>query len=183
MFSLFYSHSPPEKTWTYKCINQRCVRQHYSNKDEKRTTFITCSMLCGSQVLWPEPSIKSLVGINANSFNLNDVQYKVQTPFKNVELLMGNVFTVFLEEIKQIKRASGGMQAEDDIKTTTKSYRDSKLSGSRVEASSKERSNLTTVNIYVNVLKTSEVHLSLNTDECYNLTMSSKDSSSLLHIY
>lgn len=171
-------HSPPERSWSYKCINQRCVRQHYSNKDERRTTFLTCSMLCGPQTLWPEPTTKSLVGTNANNFNLNDVQYKVQTPFKTVESLMESAFSVFLEEIKQIKLASGGKSTEDDPKASTKAYRDVTYSGSRVETSTTHRRNLTTVNIYVNVIKTAEVHLSLKTDECYNLTVTSKNTQS-----
>lgn len=169
--------SPPERTWSYKCINQRCVRQHFPSKDEKRTTFLTCSMLCGSQTLWPEPTVKSLIGTNANSFRLTDVQYKVQTPFKNVESLMESAFSIFLEEIKQIRHASGGNVADDaTTKSTTKSYRDVTYSGSssRMETMPRPRRNLTTVNIYVNVIKTSDVHLTLGTDECYNMTMSSK---------
>ena len=130
-------------------------------------------MLCGPQTLWPEPTIKSLVGTNANSFNLNDVQYKIQTPFKTVESLMESTFSVFFEEIKQIKAASGGVSVNDDLKTITKPFKDVKYSGSRMETSTNQRRNFTIVNIYVNVIKTADVHLSLNTDECYNLTMSS----------
>ena len=167
--------SPPEKTWSYKCVNHRCVRTHHPNKDEKRTTFLTCSMLCGTQTLWPEPSVKSLIGTNANRFRLTDVQYKVQTPFKNVESLMESAFSIFLEEIKQIKRALGGKATDDDgFKSSTRSYRDVTYSGSREQTQTHHRRNLTTVNIYVNVIKTADVHLTLSTDECYNITMSSK---------
>lgn len=131
-------------------------------------------MLCGSQTIWPEPTVKSLIGTNANSFRLTDVQYKVQTPFKNVESLMESAFSIFLEEIKQIKRASGGKATDDDgFRSSTKSYRDVTYSGSRLEPT--HRRNLTTVNVYVNVIKTGDVHLTLNTDECYNITMSSKE--------
>lgn len=174
-FPLFPFHSPPEKTWSYKCVNHRCVRTHYSNKDEKRTTFLTCSMLCGSQTLWPEPSIKSLIGTNAVSFHLNDVQYKVQTPFKNVENLMESAFSVFVDEVRQIKHASGGSSSDDEPKSSTKSYRESPYSSStRAGNFVSPKRNLTTVNIYVNVVKTADVHLTLATDECYNITMSSK---------
>lgn len=173
----FFFHSPPEKTWSYKCMNHRCVRQHYINKEEKRTTFMTCSMLCGSQTLWPEPTVKSLIGTNANSFRLTDVQYKVQTPFKSVESLMESAFSIFLEEIKQIRHASGGTASEDTTpRSSTRSYRDVTYSssGARIDTVSHPRRNLTTVNIYINVIKTADVHLSMHTDECYNMTMSSK---------
>jgi beta-hexosaminidase Fdl len=138
-------------------------------------------MLCGSQVLWPEPTVKSLIGTNANSFRLADVQYKVQTPFRNVESLMESAFSIFLEELKQIKHAGGGKSTDDEIKSSTRSYREvtgKAGGGSRSQESSttttNQRRNLTNVNIYVNVIKTADVHLSLHVDECYNMTMSSK---------
>lgn len=90
---------------------------------------------------------------------------------------MESAFSIFLEEIKQIKLSSGGKSTDDDsLKTSTKSYRDVTQSGSKVEQSqTHHRRNLTIVNIYVNVIKTADVHLTLNTDECYNITMSSKE--------
>jgi beta-acetyl hexosaminidase like len=176
-FCFHAQRSPPERTWSYKCINHRCVRQHYAGRDEKRTTFLTCSMLCGPQTLWPEPSIKSLIGTNANSFQLSDVRYKVQTPFKNVESLMESAFSVFVEELKQIVHASGGKTTDDVLRTSTRSYRDSSFSSSST-ASTSHRRNLVNVNIYVNVIKTADVHLTLSTDECYNITMSSKQKAS-----
>lgn len=141
-------------------------------------------MLCGSQTLWPEPTVKSLIGTNANSFRLTDVQYKVQTPFKNVESLMESAFSIFLEEIKQIRHAMGGTASEDTTpRSSTRSYRDVTYSssGARIDAVSHPRRNLTTVNIYVNVIKTADVHLSMHTDECYNMTMSSKKRMVLRH--
>lgn len=131
-------------------------------------------MLCGPQTLWPEPSIKSLIGTNANSFQLSDVRYKVQTPFKSVENLMESAFSVFVEELKQIVHASGGKTTDDALRTSTRSYRDSSFSSSSVASTTNHRRNLVSVNIYVNVIKTADVHLSLSTDECYNITMSSK---------
>ena len=172
-----FSYSPPEKSWTYTCVNRRCVRKHYPGKGEKRTTFLTCSMLCGSQSLWPEPTGKSLIGTSAKSFRLTDVQYKIQTPFKNVESLMESAFAIFLDEVRQIRRASGGSSTDDDaMRSSTMTYKDVTYQGSRnrAETSKYQRRNLTTVNIYVNVIKTSDVHLTLGTDECYNITMSSE---------
>lgn len=176
VLTFLYFRSPPEKQWSYRCINHRCVRQHFSNKGEKRTTFLTCSMLCGSQSLWPEPSIKSLIGTNAVSFHLNDVQYKVQTPFKGVESLTESAFSVFVDEVRQIVHASGGVSAEAS-KSSTRSFRDnSYTSSTRAGTTTSHIRNSTSVNIYVNVVKTSDVHLTLSTDECYNITMTSKSS-------
>ncbi|KAG5678977.1 hypothetical protein PVAND_008592 [Polypedilum vanderplanki] len=159
--------NPSEKAWTYKCVNQKCVRQHYSNKNEKRVPFTSCSMLCGSySKIWPEPT-KSYIGTSANSFNLNDVQFKIKTPFKNVENLLESAFSIFMEEIKDIFHSSSDRKTEEVSKSsTTANYKE------RSPLDTKHRRhNLTNVNIFLYVIKTSEIHLSLTTDECYNLTM------------
>lgn len=88
---------------------------------------------------------------------------------------MESAFSVFLEEVKQIRHASGGKSSEDTYRTSTRTYRDVTYSGGRPETVTAQRRNLTSLNIYVNVIKTSDVHLELNTDECYNITMSSKE--------
>ena len=87
---------------------------------------------------------------------------------------MESAFSVFVDEVRQIKHASGGT-ADDELKTSTRSYRDGSFSSStRAGAYTSQKRNLTGVNIYVNVVKNSDIHLTLSTDECYNITMSSK---------
>lgn len=164
--------------WTYKCVNQRCVRQHHSdNKIEKRIPFTTCSMLCGSYTkIWPEPT-KSFIGISANSFSLNDIQFKIKTPFKNVEGLLESAFSIFLEEIKTIIHSFNGKIEELDRKSSTAVYGNhinKEHPSTHKSFSSHRRHNLTNFNIFVYVLKTSDIHLTFNTDECYNLTMISE---------
>ncbi|XP_070499454.1 probable beta-hexosaminidase fdl [Chironomus tepperi] len=172
------SKIPIERTWTYKCVNQRCVRQHYSssnNNNEKRIPFSTCSMLCGSYTkIWPEPT-KSYIGISANSFSLNDIKFKIRTPFKNVESLLESAFSIFLEEVKTIVQSFNGKVDELNNKgtsSTAKSQNSKEHSTTdRSYHSSHRRHNLTNVNIFLHVLKTSDIHLTFNTDECYNLTL------------
>jgi hypothetical protein len=129
-------------------------------------------MLCGPSTIWPEPTLKSMIGTSASSFRLNDVQYKVQTPFRHVENLMESAFSIFLTEIKHIQHSASGKTEEKSKTSTTKMSRDSTVE-QHTEATNHRR-NLTSVNIYVNVIKTSDVHLTLATDECYNITMSCK---------
>jgi hypothetical protein len=130
-------------------------------------------MLCGSySKIWPEPT-KSYIGTSANSFNLNDVQFKIKTPFKNVENLLEGAFSIFLEEIKDIFHSSDRKTEEASRSSTTAAYGKEHSSLESRHAPSR-RHNLTNVNIFLYVVKTSEVHLSLATDECYNLTMISK---------
>jgi beta-acetyl hexosaminidase like len=127
-------------------------------------------MLCGGYAkIWPEPT-KAFIGTSVNSFHLNEVQYKIKTPFKAVQHLLENAFAVFLSEVRQISHE----KTEETEKSSTGSYKDHHSYYTR-------KHNLTTVNIFLNVLKTSDIHLTLSTDECYNLTMTS-ESHTLLQI-
>lgn len=149
-------------------------------------------MLCGAYTkIWPEPS-KSFIGTSANSFSIADVQYKIKTPFKNVEFLLESAFSIFMEEIKDIFHSSDSKTEKIDKISSISSSSTSSLTSNNEHSSTldykinsninrdniinnnNKRHNLTTVNIFLNVIKTSEIHLSLSTDECYNLTMISK---------
>lgn len=127
-------------------------------------------MLCGGYTkIWPEPT-KSYIGTSANSFSLLNVQYKIKTPFRAVENLLENAFSVFMDELHKIYHSSSASSSDE---STTRLYRDDRQASSIDLASThrKHNNNHTTVNVFLYVLKTSDIHLSLSTDECYNLTM------------
>lgn len=85
---------------------------------------------------------------------------------------MESAFSVFLEEIKQIKVALGAKVLDEEAKNSTRPYlNDVTNSGNREEFNEPRA----TLNIFVTVAKAAEVHLSLNTDECYNLTISGEE--------
>lgn len=127
-------------------------------------------MLCGGYTkIWPEPT-KSYIGTSANSFSLLNVQYKIKTPFKNVENLLESAFSVFMDELHKIFHSSSST-SEEGVSSTTRLYKDDRQSSDFASAHKKPSNNHTAVNIFLYVLKTSDVHLSLSTDECYNLTM------------
>jgi hypothetical protein len=138
-------------------------------------------MLCGGYTkIWPEPT-KSYIGTSANSFSLLNVQYKIKTPFKNVENLLESAFSVFMDELHKIFHSSSS-SSEEGGSSTPRLYKDDRQSSDYASAHRKRSNNhTTTVNIFLYVLKTSDVHLSLSTDECYNLTMTRESLKSLLN--
>lgn len=166
-------HSVPhviqiEKTWTYKCVNERCVRLHYSDINEERTPFLTCSMLCGSQNIWPKP-MESIVSKNASSFDLKDVQHKIEASVGNVENLLESAFSIFLNEIKQFQDISEGNITSDSHNNNTEALLNSG------NATTSEERNSTSINIIINVTTPADVLLSLDTNECYDLIISSNE--------
>lgn len=140
-------------------------------------------MLCGPSNVWPEPTIKSLMGTNSNDVILTDIQIKIKTPFKRVENLMENAFLVFLNELKQIEQSSDHLRNEEsssNINSKTVSVgannfdsndKNANLYESVEKTRHHHRKNLTSVNIFVDILKDPDIHLNLQTDECYNLTV------------
>lgn len=151
------------------------MRQHYAaeKSNEKRIPFATCSMLCGGYTkIWPEPT-KSYIGTSANTFSLLNVQYKIKTPFKNVENLLESAFSVFTDELHKIFHSSS--MSDESSSSTTRLYKDDRQSSlDYAQMHRKHSNNHTAVNIFLYVLKTSDVHLTLNTDECYNITITRK---------
>jgi beta-acetyl hexosaminidase like len=138
-------------------------------------------MLCGGYTkIWPEPT-KSYIGTSANSFSLMNVQYKIKTPFKSVENLLENAFSVFMDELHKIFHSSSTSASDEgstsSSSSTTRLYKDerqSQLEFASTHGSKKHNNNHSTVNIFLFVLKTADIHLTLSTDECYNLTLTRK---------
>lgn len=128
-------------------------------------------MLCGGYTkIWPEPT-KSYIGTSANSFSLLNVQYKIKTPFKAVENLLESAFSVFMDELHKIFHSSSPSSSdESSSSSTTRFYKDQAVNS----AHRKQNNTHSTVNVFLYVHKAADVHLSLATDECYNLTMTRK---------
>lgn len=136
---------------------------------------MTCSNVCSSPNIWPQPTIKAHIGSNYKSFQLQDVAYSVQTSFKNVEALMTGAIEIFLNELKQMSIANGAKFPET---TTVKQSKADKSSAEVSVISHSTRRNLPTVKVNVNILKSADTHLTMKTDECYNMTVTSNYNSS-----
>ncbi|XP_055379394.1 probable beta-hexosaminidase fdl isoform X2 [Condylostylus longicornis] len=98
--------NPPEKTWTYKCEGDKCIRQHYLTEDtaEKRVPFMTCSMTCGDINIWPHPTIKTAFSSKSLRFTVFDIELSIKTEFKNIETIFRNAFGLFLIDLKHIEK-------------------------------------------------------------------------------
>lgn len=115
---------------------------------------------------------KPLIGTNSKNFLLQNINYQIKTSSEIVDSLLNGAIEIFLDEVKQISFANGAK-----IEPTTKRSKSSRNSSPRTDVtvgSHQFLNNLSSVRISLNVIKSSEVHLTLNTDECYNMTISSK---------
>lgn len=106
-----------EKSWTYKCENDRCVRTSYPKNagNTKRVSFISCSMTCGDINIWPHPTTKSLVSPHTLKFSVEEMQLRLDSPHREVSKLLKVAFDWFIRDLRQIQRLEYATQTAESI--------------------------------------------------------------------
>ncbi|XP_037905761.1 probable beta-hexosaminidase fdl isoform X3 [Hermetia illucens] len=187
---------PTEKTWTYKCEGDKCVRHHYLTeiKNEKRVPFMTCSMTCGDINIWPHPTIKSAFSSKSIRFTAEDVQLRINTPFDQVESLFRDAFTIFLHDLRHIEKlqeietgnGGNGGDANSPGSTSTGTGASGSVSGNNNEITAintkinekvhnffsrrKKHCDIDNFIVEVDIRKSNDINLNFETDESYNIT-------------
>lgn len=151
--------------------------------------FLTCTMTCGPINIWPQPTGKASIGSKASRFRLSDVHYHVKTEFKPVEDLLWDSFRVFKDELRALLVAHGASSEEGESSTVTESGngvrgKDYQLDVGKSEGSASKirfykviadnRYDLDRVDVRMNVLQSPDVHLTMQTDESYNMSVGRK---------
>lgn len=142
---------PPQ--WTWQCVNQRCERHHVS-ENIKVMTMTTCSMLCGSTQLWPQPTGPVTLGSKAATFNHNQFQFEVLT----------------------------NGQAKGLLEEALTAFNDSVLSLVRNNSYLTEKTELNKFVVYVTIVHSETVKLKLNTDESYSLVLKTRANDAVANI-
>uniref|UniRef100_A0A1Q3F2V3 beta-N-acetylhexosaminidase n=1 Tax=Culex tarsalis TaxID=7177 RepID=A0A1Q3F2V3_CULTA len=182
----------PEKTWTYRCVNNRCVRQHYieqgdsessygGNTPGKRVPFLTCTMTCGPINIWPQPTAKATIGSKTSRFRLADVNVHIKAAAQPVESLLRDAFGVFKGELRAILVAHGATAEDGEVvagSLVTESGNREPANGASSDSKihfykpvDENRYDVDRFDVRITVLKSPEVHLTMQTDESYNLSV------------
>jgi hypothetical protein len=134
---------PREDNWTYECQSGSCKRKFYSDKSKPRVTFLSCVHSCTNYAkIWPKVESAN-VEKSAKSFKLSKLEFVINTSFQPVEELLNKAVKIFLDDLKKLK----GRQTESDA-----------ISDS--------------LKISFEVTESDEISLSMDTDECYDLSIS-----------
>lgn len=120
----FYFLRSPEKSWTYTCVNDKCVRGHYQ-AGEKRIPFMSCAMVCGSLNVWPLPTIKASLSSRSLRFQTFQMKFDVKTEFDDAKELLQNAYHIFLFDLKSLEEKA----------TTASSRSSSSGSGASISSS------------------------------------------------
>lgn len=114
---LSLNYSPPEKAWTYKCVGERCIREHHA-AGAKRVPFMSCAMICGTSNIWPMPTGKVSLSSRSLTFKSNQIQLNVKTEFAEAKQLLDSAYNVFLVDLKALEHqhhASNGAAAAGNV--------------------------------------------------------------------
>ncbi|KAL9700816.1 hypothetical protein quinque_004257 [Culex quinquefasciatus] len=184
--------NPPEKTWTYRCVNNRCVRQHYIEQGDsessyggstpgKRVPFLTCTMTCGPINIWPQPTAKATIGSKTSRFRLADLNVHIKAAAQPVEGLLRDAFGVFKEELRATLAAHGAAGEDGEAVAAASLVTESgKEPGKEPSADGKihfykpvdeNRYDVDKFDVRITVLKSPDVYLTMQTDESYNLSV------------
>lgn len=169
--------SPPEKTWTYRCIANRCVREHFVNDNifsrQKRVPFLTCTMTCGTTPnIWPYPTGKLIGSSKSLTFQSHNIRLQISTKFNEVEQLLEDAFDIFLVDLKGME---SGNQIDMEAPKRYVASESNNIEQDSDQITHRNR-NCDIQNVDVNIVVSQSdvtfVHLDMN--ESYNLTMKSK---------
>ncbi|XP_028129173.1 probable beta-hexosaminidase fdl isoform X2 [Diabrotica virgifera virgifera] len=136
-----YKKSNPSQ-WTWDCINQRCERR-YIKETQKPVSLATCSMLCGSTQLWPQPTGPVTLGSKALTFNHNHFKFESDVA-EPARVLLQEAFALFNDNVISL------VERSDYVK---------------------EKADLTEFLIKVNIGDAKITKLTLQTDESYTLVV------------
>lgn len=160
--------SPPERTWTYKCQENKCIRQHFlgSHPNEKRIPFMSCTMTCGPSNIWPQPTIKTTLGSSTLTFSSKDIKLKLKTPNRLVDELYQSAFILFQRDVENLENNENIVKPEDEIKKNDDEE--------NLIENVRRNYDIDEVIVDVHVTESSEIYMNLATNETYNLTINRK---------
>ncbi|KAL1493804.1 hypothetical protein ABEB36_009492 [Hypothenemus hampei] len=111
VYSSNEKNRPPQ--WTWLCVNQRCERHHVT-ENVKIVSLNTCSMLCGSTQLWPQPTGPVTLGSKAIAFNPQSFQFETNVNGA-VRTLLSEAFSAFNESVQSLMRNDDFVNQKTDF--------------------------------------------------------------------
>ncbi|CAG9821241.1 unnamed protein product [Phaedon cochleariae] len=151
VYSSYKKSRPPQ--WTWQCVNQRCER-HHIKENLPLVSLSTCSMLCGSTQLWPQPTGPVTLGSRAVTFNHEQLTFE-SSAAGPVRALLDQAFSSFNDNVISL------VQYKDYVK---------------------EKSDLRKFLVRVSIKQPETVKLKLDTDEGYSIVLKPHDTDIVANI-
>lgn len=165
-------NSFPEKSWSYKCVNEKCVREHYLNEHkshgEKRVPYMSCAMTCGVPNIWPLPTIKTTLGYHSLTFRSHAVNLDITTKFDEARNVLQQAFGIFQSDLRgyEHNKASADGPIEESSARNEQEENTSKKSDKDCD--------IRHIDIKIDISTIKDVYLHIDMDESYELKITSK---------
>lgn len=163
-----------EKSWTYRCIGEKCVREHYYADDGigKRIPFMSCAMICGEPHVWPRPTNKTTLSSQSLTFDSDQLNIDVVTAFPEAKQLMLQAYEIFLYDLKLLEEKEAGIdETNSELSNSDKKL---KSNDNVSEWSTAKYCDIKRINIKAEISTIPEVFSHLDMDESYELNITSK---------
>lgn len=148
-------------------------------------------MLCGPPNIWPQPSIKTVLGSKLLKFSSSSFKLNVDTKFENVKNLFQNAFEIFKEEVKNLEKPHHHGDKKDSSENNDENQHRKTLTHKNnndvnivndisdnfvplLATFTEQPHDVNNFEINIRVSTYSDTYLTLSTDESYNLTLTRK---------
>lgn len=136
---------------------------------------MSCTMKCGAANIWPLPTGKSQIGSHSNKISPTMIKLDLRTQFKNVEAIYKEAFVIFQRELIALEK-NGMKGVEEERKADVDANKNDVIetvgvTGDDKKVNKKYAESLSNVELEVHILNSPDIHMTLDTDESYNLTI------------
>ncbi|XP_055315467.1 probable beta-hexosaminidase fdl isoform X1 [Sitodiplosis mosellana] len=189
--------TPLEKAWSYKCVGDRCVREHHL-AGTKRIPFMSCAMICGTSNIWPMPTGKVSLSSRSLTFKSNQLQFDIKTAFSEAEQMLNSAYDVFLFDLKSLEEqhTRTSSQSNDVEKNKNKNKNNQQINGEKsaddngqkadsakmkVDENANQSCDINKFIINAEIQTMGDVFLHMDVDESYELNVTNTNGN-IIHI-
>lgn len=134
-------------------------------------------MICGEPNIWPIPTGKTTVSSRSLTLTSDTIALHIDTKFPKVQQQLQTAFDIFLQDLQSLESSTtGGVSGNAGSTSDEKTGRSDKEAVQLQSLAEEQQRNCDIKKVTVRIAVTSiaDVHLHMDMDESYNLTVASK---------
>lgn len=141
---------------------------------------MSCAMVCGDSNIWPMPTGKTSLSTRSLTLRSVDIAINVETKFSEVERMFRLAFDIFMTDLRDLEASlgsfvSGAAATRGSSEHQRGEKSTNKESGQNPDVSESDKHcDIKNLDVKVVIDGSPSVHVSLDMDESYNMTVLSK---------
>lgn len=148
---------------------------------------MSCAMICGTSHIWPMPTGKVSLSSRSLTFQSNQLHFDIKTTFNEAKQLLHSAYNVFLLDLKSLEGQPVPSSTQPDLDKTNNQFNGDKVAtnlGSKADANDIANANINENSnqncdikkfiINAEIQAMGDVFLHMETDESYELNVTSE---------